>query len=213
MNHDKKTKGDLAVAKVILKLTEMGYDIFLPAFTEHLPFDLIAYKDEKCIRIQVKYSAQGRVSAETSWADKNGSHKNKYKQNDFDYYAIYHPHTEKIVFPAIKYKGITINFELKNSSKPFYWYEDFIEIHNNEVSPKTCKNFGYVITSTQKGKSREQTRKVIRPSKEELFKLIWEKPTLQLAKEFGVSDKAIEKWCKFYEIEKPPRGYWAKKRV
>ncbi len=53
-------------------------------------------------------------------------------------------------------------------------------------------------------------RKVERPAKDELAKMIWEKPTSQIAKDFGVSDKAIEKWCKAYGIEKPPRGYWAK---
>jgi hypothetical protein len=54
-------------------------------------------------------------------------------------------------------------------------------------------------------------RKVERPSKEELEKMIWTKPTTHIAKDFGVSDKAVEKWCKSYGIEKPPRGYWAKK--
>lgn len=52
---------------------------------------------------------------------------------------------------------------------------------------------------------------VLRPTKEDLFKLVWEKPTLQLAKDFGVSDQAISKWCKIYQISKPPRGYWTKK--
>ncbi|WP_200892372.1 hypothetical protein [Aliterella atlantica] len=55
------------------------------------------------------------------------------------------------------------------------------------------------------------TRKVERPFKEELEKLVWEKPTTQIAKDFGVSGKAIEKWCKGYEIDKPLRGYWMKK--
>lgn len=54
-------------------------------------------------------------------------------------------------------------------------------------------------------------RKVTRPTKEELSKLIWELPTIQLAKKFNISDKALEKWCKTYGIDKPPRGYWAKK--
>lgn len=53
-------------------------------------------------------------------------------------------------------------------------------------------------------------RKVIRPSKEELEVMIWEKPTKQIAKDFGLSDKAVEKWCKSYGINKPPRGYWQK---
>ena len=50
------------------------------------------------------------------------------------------------------------------------------------------------------------------PTKEELEKLLWEKPTTKLAEQFGVSDKAVEKWSKKYGLEKPPRGYWAKKK-
>lgn len=52
------------------------------------------------------------------------------------------------------------------------------------------------------------TRKVERPSKEDLYKLLWEKPTVQIAKDLGVSDTAINKWAKSYGIDKPPRGYW-----
>ena len=67
------------------------------------------------------------------------------------------------------------------------------------------------FAQTRKGSVRRNSRKVERPSKEELQKLIWEIPTIHVAKKFGVSDKAIEKWCKAYEINKPPRGYWAKR--
>jgi group I intron endonuclease len=58
---------------------------------------------------------------------------------------------------------------------------------------------------------RESQRKVLRPSKEELLKLLWKKPTTQIAKEIGVSDKAIDKWAKSYGISKPPRGFWTSK--
>ena len=51
------------------------------------------------------------------------------------------------------------------------------------------------------------------PSKEELYKLLWEMPSTKIAKMFGVSDKAICKWCKSYGIQKPPRGYWSKKNA
>ncbi len=54
-------------------------------------------------------------------------------------------------------------------------------------------------------------RKVERPSKEDLERMIWEQPTTAIAKHLGVSDKAIEKWTKSYNIAKPPRGYWSKK--
>lgn len=48
------------------------------------------------------------------------------------------------------------------------------------------------------------------PPKEELEKIIWEIPTIQLAKKLGVSDVAIAKQCKKLNIVKPPRGYWEK---
>jgi biotin operon repressor len=43
-----------------------------------------------------------------------------------------------------------------------------------------------------------------------LEKLLWEKPTSQIAKDLRVSEKAIEKHCKKLALKKPPRGYWAK---
>lgn len=57
---------------------------------------------------------------------------------------------------------------------------------------------------------RFEKRKVERPTKEELGRLVWEKPCTQIAKDFGVTDNAIKKWCKLYGIIAPPRGYWAK---
>ena len=87
------------------------------------------------------------------------------------------------------------------------------------TSKKTCiqcKKTFYTKQRNQKYCSLKcagmYSRRVEHPTKEVLLKLVWKKPTTQLAKDFGVSDKAIEKWCKIYGIEKPGRGYWAKKR-
>jgi hypothetical protein len=55
--------------------------------------------------------------------------------------------------------------------------------------------------------------KIVWPSAEVLEKLLWEKPTAQIAKDLGVSDKAIEKHGKKLGLKKPPRGYWAKKQA
>jgi len=57
---------------------------------------------------------------------------------------------------------------------------------------------------------RFNRRKVVRPSKSELHELIWSTSAVQLSKKLGVSDVAIAKWCKHYQITKPDRGYWAK---
>ena len=43
-------------------------------------------------------------------------------------------------------------------------------------------------------------RKVEWPTKEELEKLIYEKPFTTIAKKYGVSDKSIVKWCKHYGL-------------
>lgn len=55
-------------------------------------------------------------------------------------------------------------------------------------------------------------RKVDRPTKEKLAELLWTKPTSSIAKDYGVSDKAVEKWSKQYALDKPSRGYWTKKK-
>jgi len=47
-----------------------------------------------------------------------------------------------------------------------------------------------------------------RLTKDELSRLVWSKPTTQIAKEFGISDVAIGKRCKAQFIRKPPPGFW-----
>lgn len=56
-------------------------------------------------------------------------------------------------------------------------------------------------------------RKVERPSKEELERLVWEKPFTEIGKQYGVRDNSIKKWCISYEISWPPRGYWRRREA
>lgn len=58
--------------------------------------------------------------------------------------------------------------------------------------------------------SRQGKQKANKPSPEDLARLIFEKPSIQLAKDFGVSDSTIKDWCLQYGIQKPPRGHWEK---
>ena len=93
----------------------------------------------------------------------------------------------------------------------------------NELSICIClncgKEFKKSISSIKNGEGKYCSikcysiirTKVVRPSKEILEKLVWEKPTTKIAFDYGVSDKSIEKWCKSYKINKPPRGYWSKR--
>lgn len=47
-------------------------------------------------------------------------------------------------------------------------------------------------------------------SREELFALVWERPTSEIANELGISDVAVGKLCEKLQVPKPPRGYWAR---
>ncbi len=47
-------------------------------------------------------------------------------------------------------------------------------------------------------------------TKEELSSLLWRIPTREIAKIYVVSDTAIAKLAKKYDLPKPPRGYWTK---
>lgn len=48
---------------------------------------------------------------------------------------------------------------------------------------------------------------------QELYNLVWSKPMTKIAKDFGVSDRAVAKTCARRQVPVPPRGYWAKKTV
>ena len=81
-----------------------------------------------------------------------------------------------------------------------------------------CKKLGITDLFTWKLEENRKRKKGFNlklrqsscPPKEVLQDLIWKHPTTYIAKQYSCSDKAVEKWCKKYNISKPPRGYWAK---
>jgi hypothetical protein len=86
------------------------------------------------------------------------------------------------------------------------------EIYNKKC-PKCCKDF---TTKHKKqiacnAKCYLLMKRNNWPSKKLLKKLVWEKPSTKIAIDYGVSDRAVGKWCEGYEIDKPPRGYWSGK--
>lgn len=97
-----------------------------------------------------------------------------------------------------------IHFEQYNHIEPKNSKERVIKIDIPKVDKRLREN---MISAPIR------VTKIQWPSPEEMTKLIWEMSTVQLAKKLGVSDKAVEKFCKKHDIEKPPRGYWAKKEA
>ena len=130
-------KGDIAVAMAIADLTKRGLVVFKPVVNESLPFDLVVYKDGKFIRLQCKYCADRQVKNRTSWLNSKGNQGKHYSTGDFEYYAVYLPDVDKMVYPAIKYGGITITTQLP--TKEFYgtfecwWYKDFEDFTDDAI--------------------------------------------------------------------------------
>lgn len=50
------------------------------------------------------------------------------------------------------------------------------------------------------------------PDKIELQKIVWEIPSTKVAKHYNVSDSTIVNWCRKLNINKPPVGYWSKRK-
>ncbi len=98
MSHHTKDKGDLGVAKAQVDLVQRGYLVLLP-FSEHAPFDLVAYRDHEFMRIQVKYRSAAKgvltIAFRTSWADRNGSHERAIDKEEVDLFCVYCPETDE----------------------------------------------------------------------------------------------------------------------
>jgi hypothetical protein len=48
-------------------------------------------------------------------------------------------------------------------------------------------------------------------SREELFRLVWERPMSRLALQYGITGNGLAKICDRLKVPYPPRGWWAKK--
>ena len=71
--------------------------------------------------------------------------------------------------------------------------------HYNSDKSRFCSHKCYQLSSRK-----------FEVSREELHKLVWSKPTSEVAKLLGVSDMAVYKRCKVLNVSKPQRGYWNK---
>jgi predicted nucleic acid-binding Zn ribbon protein len=69
------------------------------------------------------------------------------------------------------------------------------------IYQNTCgQSCGNKLSNKEKNKQTISRRKVIWPLKEELLSLLEKKPITQIGKQFNVSDNAVRKWCRAYNI-------------
>ena len=143
--HHTKIKADLGVAKIIADLAVKGCVPCIP-LSEHQPYDLLAVlKNGKVIKLQVKYATLKKngtidVQFRTSWADRKGVHINHYKNEDFDYYAIYCPEKKQVVYvPNCPNCPKVVRFDkpTNNQNKSVKWAESYLSLE--EKSSETIR--------------------------------------------------------------------------
>lgn len=134
--HHTKDKGDIGVLKCMADLAIRGFTVLTP-HTEHSPFDLVAYRDNHFLRIQVKYRVlkNGVLNAciISSWADRHGVHSRLPDRRNVDYVSVYCPDTDTCYYIPISAftPGGHLHLRItstKNQHKRIHLAQDFLNI-------------------------------------------------------------------------------------
>lgn len=144
--HHTKTKADVGLAKVIVDLTLKGYTPCLP-LSEHQPYDIVAVdKRGNTFKLQVKYATLKdngtlEVRFRRSWADRNGSHIKHYTKDEFDYYAIFCPNQDVVLYvpnsPKCP-KAIRFSKSANHQKKNINWFNDYLVIKRESSETIRC---------------------------------------------------------------------------
>lgn len=143
--HHTKAKADVGLAKVIADLMIKGCMPCIP-LSEHQPYDLVVVLGNgEIVKVQVKYARLKKngtidVKFRTSWTDKQGTHIKHYREQDFDYYAIYCPEKEQVLYIPNVFdcpKSIRFNRPANNQNKNVKWANAYMDIRK-EPSETIC---------------------------------------------------------------------------
>ena len=134
--HHTKAKGDIGLTQVIADLTTKGCIPCIP-LSEHQPYDIIAISNNKrMFRLQVKYASlkdNGTIEVKfrRSWADRKGSHTKHYSKDEFDFYALYCPERDIVLYvpnsPDCP-KAIRFNKAANNQKQCVKWFYDYLKL-------------------------------------------------------------------------------------
>jgi len=123
-----------------------GYVACLP-LSEHQPYDLVVVANSgKVFKLQVKYAtlkSNGIVEVRfrTSWADRHGSHIKHYSKEEFDYYAIYCPEKDLVVYvpnsPDCP-KVLRFDKAANNQSRYVKWAIDYLKLDGESSETIRC---------------------------------------------------------------------------
>ena len=193
--HHTKHIGNIAESRTKLALEEKGLIVFTTT-AGHSPIDLVALDvvNNRTYKIQVKYRTNGLVPTFTAWTDKNGIHKREIDLAILDAFAMVQD--DKICFVTPLAAGKTIRFSEPSSMTPYYWWEDF-SLGQAELPPKRKICSSKLVRA---GIEHPAARRVVRPSMQDLKKLLESESYSAVGRRYGVSDNAVRKWAKNYSL-------------
>jgi hypothetical protein len=115
-SHHTKDKGDIGVAHAIADLADQGF-VVLTSLSEHAPFDLVAYRAGRFVRVQVKYralSATGALEVQfrSTWSDARGTYARPIDKNDIDIVCIYCPETRSCYYVDPRHYGKSVTLRV-----------------------------------------------------------------------------------------------------
>jgi hypothetical protein len=194
-------------------LLRFGKTVLKP-WGDNCRYDLVIDDNGKFIRVQCK-TARFKDGALYFCVVSSQTHRGKGKKRydgQIELFGVYSPLFDKVYLVPInqthggEYCSLRVSPIIGKIKKKIKWASDYevkIQVDTLECLPKPK-------LKTSQRYPRPWLRKADRPDADTLAKLLWEKPTTEIASIYNVSDSAVGKWAKTYGLEKPPRGYWAK---
>lgn len=116
----KKTKGSIAEMEIASKLLKNGWNVLFP-FGENNRYDLVAEKDGKFTRVQVKYVTPKNGTLDVGCKSSNNWSVDKYTADQVDFIAVYNSENRDVYFvPSSKFNSSSIKLRVektKNNQK------------------------------------------------------------------------------------------------
>lgn len=223
MLNENLIKGQIIELKVQEEMLRYGFDVSVPNYNAS-KYDLIVDTGTELLKIQVKKSISHSknsfsFSCTTQNVKSSSKAKHKYTKDEIDYFATVWQ--DKVYLIPVEETSQLKTLQLeKNNYGNFandYLAENIFseysrlsdeQLYNSAAranGKNYCKNCGCEISSEAEycvPCNNLLKRKVERPSREELKRLIRTESFLEIGRKYKVTDNAIRKWC---DMEHLPR--------